>query len=129
MSDVMSTNLIDGRSTSSCFRPLQRLAHRSASRRLDLPSSLTASDIQSTSPSDNPSPVRLSCPTVGSMTMLWHCMKYYASSCGRAACTTDQVTSEPCENIRNEVTSKKTLKLECRKNRLQHKIYYCINKD
>jgi len=36
-------------------------------------------------------------------------MKNYASSCGTAACTTDRVTSEACENIRNEVTSKKTL--------------------
>jgi len=36
-------------------------------------------------------------------------MKNYASSCGRAACTTDQMTSEACENIKNEVTSKKTL--------------------
>jgi len=33
----------------------------------------------------------------------------YASSCGRAACTTDQVTSEARENIIIEVTSKKSL--------------------
>ena len=55
----------------------------------------------------------------------WHCMKNYASSCGRAACTTDQMTSEACENMRNEVTSKK--KAECTAERTD-KIFYCINK-
>jgi len=39
-------------------------------------------------------------------------MKNCTSSCGRAACTTDQVTSEACENIRNEITSIKKLFLK-----------------
>jgi len=50
-------------------------------------------------------------------------MKNYASSCGMTACTTDHVTSEACENIRNEVTSKYSFKLHSRKNRLQHKYF------